>query len=279
MLDPWNRRAHPVKYLKKFGYWLLVERLTLESAEGVIFTSRQECSLAQGYFPTSNWKSIVVGNGISEPPHVSHGRVAEFRRRHGIDQDSEIWLYLSRIHPKKGIEILLEALSSGRVSTESVTLAIAGDGSPEYLRRLKTTATSLGLDTRIRWLGPLYGERKWEAFASAQLFVLPSHQENFGIAVVEALAMSIPVCTTTAVNIHEDIESSKAGLICKDDTEGLIEALRRWQALSSADRAVMSMNARRCFEEKFRIDGASSRLLETIRGVVEASRTQWRSAS
>jgi glycosyltransferase involved in cell wall biosynthesis len=262
MLDPWNRRAHPFKYLKKVLYWLLFERATLESASGVLFTSQEEARLARGYLPSTHWSCHTIGNGIGEPPQVATEHVSSFRAKHGLSEEDRVLLFLSRIHPKKGVDLLLRAFTA--LSKDRFTLVIAGEGSTSYVAGLKSIARDLGIESRIRWVGHLEGQAKWAAFTACECFVLPSHQENFGIAVVEALSTGTPVCTTTAVNIHEHITEYAAGFVCRDDQKALAEALVRWQNTSVSDVNVMKCNARRCYEDNFQLAGVTERLLRLI---------------
>ena len=263
MLDPWNRRAHPFKYIKKLMYWLAAERSTLENASGLVFTSAEEAVLAQRYFPSSNWSQIVVGNGIAEPPPVSEAEVAAFREVYRIAPDEKVMLFLSRIHPKKGIDLLLRAFARPSLYSRFV-LVIAGTGEEAHVLALKNLARELRVEERVRWVGHLEGQAKWSAFRAADLFVLPSHQENFGIAVAEALAAGTPVCTTTSVNTHTFISQYRAGLVCRDEESDLARALERWQNLGHEEVLEVRRRARRCFEQNFRVDVASGRLLEAI---------------
>jgi glycosyltransferase involved in cell wall biosynthesis len=274
MLDPWNRRANPIKYVKKFLYWLLAERAMLEHAKRVLFTSKEESILARRYFPAAKWRDLVVGNGIAEPPTLNEGHEDRFREKHSILAHQGILLFLSRIHPKKGIDVLLRTFASmDRLRTENV-LVIAGTGEEAHVQSLKELTSSLGLDESVRWVGPLYEQSKWEAFSAADLFVLPSHQENFGIAVAEALAVGTPVCTTTGVNIYKLIEQYEAGIVCRDNETDLRTALEYWQGLTARQLSDLKSNARRCFEEQFRVAAASNRLLAAITAAIQADGSQ-----
>jgi glycosyltransferase involved in cell wall biosynthesis len=263
MLDPWNRRAHPFKYVKKFLYWLIAERSTMEQAQHLVFTSEAEAVLARDYFPTARWDPLVVGNGIAPPPPVPQEAVDEFRARYQVAAGQRVLLFLGRIHPKKGIELLVNAFSKLPPDSGHVVV-IAGDGESGYVAALKQLAEAKGIAHAIRWTGPLYGAHKWAAFTAAELFVLPSHQENFGIAVVEALAAGTPVCTTTAVNIHATVTQYNAGLICHDDEVALASALKRWQTLTAAEISDYRTRALRCYRNEFQVSTPSSRLLTAI---------------
>jgi glycosyltransferase involved in cell wall biosynthesis len=272
MLDPWNRRASPAKYVKKLLYWIVAEHLTLEHAVAVLFTSQEESILARSYFPWHRWKELVVGNGVSEPPVLASDHKTKFRLAHSIPEGKKVMLFLSRIHPKKGIEILLKAFASLPSTRAHTILVIAGDGDEGYIDSLKRLSHTLGLDEVVRWVGPLYNEQKWEAFSVADLFVLPSHQENFGIVVAEALAMGKPICTTTGVNIHRYIEDYDAGIICGDNEHDLKAALSRWEGITSSEAADLGRNARRCFDEQFRVARASDVLIEAMQKAVADAR-------
>src|SRR5690606_11552181 len=117
-------------------------------------------------------------------------------------------------------------------------LVIAGPGMDTDfgLNLLKYSENSPHLKDRIVFTHMLRGGMKWTAFKKASLFVLPSHQENFGIAVVEALATKLPVLISNKVNIRREIEADQAGLICEDEEESLHTALTQWLEMSSEKR-------------------------------------------
>jgi len=116
----------------------------------------------------------------------------------------------------------------------------------------------------ITWTGMLEGSAKWGAYHCAETFILPSHQENFGIAVAEALACRVPVLISNKVNIWREIEQDGAAMVEDDSLEGARSLIRRWMALSDSERATMGRNARRCFEERFEIAAAAELLAETL---------------
>ena len=105
---------------------------------------------------------------------------------------------------------------------------------------------------------------KWSALAAAEVFALPSHQENFGIAVAESLACGVPVLISQEVNIWREIDAANAGLVAPDTLAGTTELLERWQQLPETERIAMRQNARQCFQEHFDIEHSAARLLEAI---------------
>lgn len=110
----------------------------------------------------------------------------------------------------------------------------------------------------------LGGDVKWGAFTAAEAFVLPSHQENFGIAVAEALACGTPVLISNKINIWREIEADGAGLVENDDLAGTASLLKRWVAIPDGSRQTMRENARTCFANRFEIERATDSLLEVI---------------
>ena len=272
MLDPWNRRAHPLKFVKKLLYWLAAERRTLQGASGVLFTSEEEAVLAQSYFPVSGWKGVVVGNGIADPPAIEADETRSFRKERSIGEDKRVLLFLSRIHPKKGIDIFLRAYAKSPSVRDRFTVVIAGDGDAAYVSELQALSRRLGLEQEVRWTGPLYGRSKWIAMSAADLFVLPSHQENFGIVVPEAMSMGVPVCTTPHVATYKFVQSDQAGLVCDDEERSLAAALKSWAELDPARVGEMRRNARRSFETNFRVATASQRVLDLIEASIQEKR-------
>jgi glycosyltransferase involved in cell wall biosynthesis len=178
-------------------------------------------------------------------------------------QNTRNFLFLGRLHPKKGCDILLDAFA--RLSSrESTSLILAGPDQIGWEANLRNQAARLNLTDRVVFTGMLQGNMKQGAFASADAFVLPSHQENFGISVVEALAAGVPVLISNRVNIWREIDADRAGYIESDDLEGTSRLLQRWIDTSSAERDAIRRNARRCFEQRFEIDHAVDSLLQTL---------------
>jgi len=264
MLDPWSRRAHPLKYLKKFAYWLLFEQWVLRRARVVCFTAGEEAELAAAYFPIGSWTPFVVGAGIVAPAEPTQQAVAAFVQRFPELQNKRLWVFLGRIHPKKGLDLLFNAFRELRLETSDIHVIVAGPGDRRYVSSLKTLAANLGISSNVSFTGPLYGEDKWVAFNVSELFILPSHQDNFGIAVAEALAMKVPVCISDKVNIWREIMAADAGLICSDDVPSLVETLNKWNHYTGVERKAFSKRAITCFQKHFRVETAASRLIERI---------------
>ena len=141
---------------------------------------------------------------------------------------------------------------------------MAGPAEDSILHQLKEQAKQLGITHHITWLGMLKGEEKWSAFHAANVFILPSHQENFGIAVAEALGSGLPVLISDKINIWREIESDGAGFVAADTTEGTIKNINKWLALSPTEQQTMSDKALACFRKRYTIDAMANGLISAL---------------
>lgn len=264
MLDPWFRHAYPIKHLKKWAYWPWADYRVLRDATAVLFTSEQERILARQSFWLYSAREKVVSYGTSLP----EGDPAEQRRlflEHFPHlQGKRILLFLSRIHPKKGLDLLIEAFASVAATDQSLHLSIAGPDHTGWQAELQQRVTSLGLIDRISWLGMLSGSLKWGAFRCSELFCLPSHQENFGIVVAEALACGLPVMIAEPVNISREVAEAGAGLVHPDTIAGTTAGLRQWLTLCHTERTVMGQCASALFSERFDLASVASHQLDAF---------------
>ena len=221
MLDPWFRRTYPLKHLKKWLYWPWADYRVLRDAEAVLFTTEHERDLACESFWLYKANELVVGYGTSAPPPDAEGQRLSFMQTFPQLKGQRILLFLSRIHPKKGVDLLIEAFAQVASGEPSLHLLIAGPDQLAWKPELQHRAVELGIADRITWPGMLTGELKWGAYRSAELFCLPSHQENFGIVVAEALSCGLPVAISEPVNVSSQVAAAEAGIVCLDQFKGL----------------------------------------------------------
>jgi glycosyltransferase involved in cell wall biosynthesis len=244
MLDPWFKRAYPMKHLKKVLYWLAAERLVLKNAGSVLFTCEEERELARSTFAPYRCREEIVTLGTSSsasPPELLR---TDFFEHHPELSGKRILLFLGRLHEKKGCDLLLEAFAQ---VPSGMHLVFAGPCEDEsFLQKLKTMADGLN----VTFIGLIKGDLKWGALAAAEAFILPSHQENFGMAVAESLAMGTPVLISNRVNIWREIQADGAGLVEPDTLEGTRNLLLRWHSLQ---RMQMRAAAAACFSRRFDI--------------------------
>jgi glycosyltransferase involved in cell wall biosynthesis len=264
MLDPWFKRTYPLKHFKKSLYWPFADFQLLRDAAGVLFTTVAERDLARQSFRNYVANDYVVGYGAASPPSVSSVDVDAFFSSFPVLRGKEIFLFLGRVHPKKGVDLLIQSFASIARQDSSRHLVLAGPIHCKYQRELLSLIRALSLETQITWTGPLSGSMKWAAFSTAQLFCLPSHQENFGVAVAEALSVGLPVCISHAVNTSDLVERFGAGIVHTDTLDGTIHALSRWVAIDHASRVLMSRSAKHLFSSQFDWEHVSERLAELL---------------
>ena len=267
MLDPWFKRRYPLKHLKKWLYWPWADYRVLRDAGAVFFTCEQERRDARESFWLYRAKEQVLGFGITAPPDDAAGQLAAFHAAFPALAGRRLLLFLGRLHEKKGPDLLLRAFAR---TPPDLHLVMAGPADSPYADGLKRLAVELGLNNRVTWTGLVAGDVKWGAFRAAEAFVLPSHQENFGISVVEALACRCPVLISDKVNIWREIVEDGAGLAA-DDTQPATDALlASWLALPAAERAALPARARACFERHFQAEEVARHLLEALQSMTTA---------
>jgi len=264
MLDPWFKKNYPLKHLKKSLYWSWGEYRVLRDARAVLFTCEEEKRLARESFQKYSVVEQVVHFGISRPAKDSVAALAAFQNVFPALVGKPILLFLGRIHEKKGCDLLIEAFAQAATRTPALNLVMAGPDADGLREPLQRRAQELGVGDKITWAGMLTGDLKWGAFAAADVFILPSHQENFGIAVVEALACGLPVLISNQVNIWREIEADGAGLVAPDTREGTTSLLLRWMTLSDTERQEMRRAASKCFAKRFDMALAPESLLRIL---------------
>ncbi|MBE8719330.1 glycosyltransferase [Sphingobacterium pedocola] len=258
MLDPWFQRdkSRRLKALRNEIYWKWLEKNVVNSADGLLFTCEQELLLARGTFKGYSPKlELNIGYGIQAPPNLL-GQVLPSK------VNKPYWLFLSRIHPKKGVDQLLNAYFQLKKEHVNVPdLVIAGPLESAYAESMRVKAAACG---DIHFVGMLQGDAKWKAFYGCEAFVLPSHQENFGISVVEAMACNKPVLITNQVNIWREIEEGQGGLIDTDTNEGTYQILKKFALMDETQKKEMGHNAGRVYQKNFTIEEAAKKMLDAF---------------
>lgn len=265
MLDPWFKRTFPLKHLKKWLYWPWAEYRVLRDAAAVVFTSEEERIQARESFWLYRCHEEVSPLGLEAPPPVSLQAKETFLARYPQLRDTRILLFLGRLHPKKGCDILIDAWPRDSDPENVISLVLAGPDQVGWEKYLRARVVHLDVAPRIVFTGMLQGEMKQGALASADAFILPSHQENFGMSVVEALAVGLPVLISERVNIWREIDDDHAGYVESDDLRGTTRLIERWMAAPPAEREMMRANARKCFVRRFEIGHAVESLLRVLK--------------
>lgn len=286
MLDPYFQQApgRKMKALRNWLYWQLIENKVIEDADGLLFTCEEEQQLAREPFQPYKPKSeAVVGLGVEEPPAYTSAMREAFIKRCPDLADTPYILFLSRINQKKGVDMLVKAyvqiarslatadtgsspFDSQDVAVQLPRLLIAGPGlDTPYGQSVKQLAQAdQANESAISFVDMLSGDAKWGAFYGCEAFVLPSHQENFGIAVVEALACGKPVLISNQVNIWREIDRSSSGFVAPDSTDGVHQLMERWLNLSIDEKQRMSNKARETFQNNFSIVHTTRNLIAAL---------------
>jgi glycosyltransferase involved in cell wall biosynthesis len=267
MLDPWFKRTYPLKHLKKWLYWPWGEYRVLRDAAAVLFTAEEERQAARQSFWLYRVREEVVGFGTEPPPEDSETQRQAFLSRFPELRDKRILLFIGRLHPKKGVDLLMRAFAAHGGDLHLVMAGPDPDGMRPALEQLAGTAAS-----RITWTGMIQGAEKWGAFRTADAFILPSHQENFGVAVAEALACGLPVLISRRVNIWREIDQAGAGWMAEDNDAGCAELVRRWAGSSADERTRLRAATRPCFTTHFAMSGAAARLDTVLRRLCAEAR-------
>ena len=270
MLDPWFKHRYPLKHLRKWLYWPWAEYRVLRDAAAVIFTCEEERILARKSFWLYNVKERVTNYGTKLPPGDPAAQERAFQSRFPQLEGKRIVLFMGRIHPKKGCDLAIEAF--GRVFARHADwrLVLAGPDQVGWKHHLDRVAERSGVTELVTWAGMVQGDVKWGAFRAAEVFLLPSHQENFGIAVAEALACGVPPLISNKVNIWREVEEDGAGLVAEDNVEGATWLLRSWTEMSEEKRTTMRRHAKACFEERFAIGKAAASLIRILSSLTVA---------
>ncbi|HEX2853325.1 MAG TPA: glycosyltransferase [Opitutaceae bacterium] len=270
MLDPWFKREYPLKHIKKLFYWWPAERRVLRDALAVLFTCEEERVLARQSFAGYRCREQVVAFGaVGVDGDAARQREAFYAQVPAV-RGKPFWLFLGRIHVKKGVDLLIDAYGglaaeAARTGRSLPALVIAGPcADAEYLRQLQERAVARCPAGSVSWPGMIRGDTKWGALRAAEVFVLPSHQENFGIAVAEALSCGTPVLISDKVNIWREIKADAAGLVENDDLAGTAKLLSGWSAMDEPARERMRAAAAKSFAQRYAIQATALNLAKIL---------------
>ena len=280
MLDPYFQQAseRKIKAMRNWAYWKLIESKLVNNADGLLFTCKMELLLAREPFrPYHPKQEINIGYGVEPPPPFETTMCSAFHEKCPQVKDQPFILFLSRIHEKKGIDHLIEAygnvLDNMQGHKKSVggkpsfpKLVIAGPGlETPYGKKMQQLVSESGtLQESVFFPGMLTGNAKWGAFYLSEAFILPSHQENFGIAVVEALACGKPVLISNQVNIWREIIEVGGGVVEEDTTAGTQKLLEAWLRISCKEKKVMGDQALSSYINNFSIIHAAKRFSQLV---------------
>ncbi len=247
--------------LKKKLAQLAYETENLQSASCLHATCADE-AVSFRRFGLSN-PIALIPNGVPEDWVLSHGDSVRFRTQFAIPLDRRVLLFLSRIHPKKGLPMFFQAMSTLRQQQQfnNWLFVIAGPDEVGHRRELEVLSLNLGIENLIRFVGPLFGKEKRDAFAAADVFVLPTFSENFGIVVTEALGAGVPVITTRGAPWLE-LETNRCGWWVDTNPTAMQDAVLDAMARSKDELKAMGLRGQQLVSEKYTWPQIARRCLE-----------------
>ncbi len=236
MLEPWALKRH--YWTKKLPAILLFQKNGLQVCDMIHATAKSEKEnlIALGW----NKKVTAIANCV---------QIDGIQMKISWERRKNI-LFLSRVHVKKGINFLIEAIAQLKNELKGYSVTIAGPGEDLYIEELKELAARCGVADMIEFIGPVYADAKWPLYCKADIFVLPTWSENFGIVVPEALASGTPVITTVGTP-WEELEEYNCGWWTGIGTKATVEALNSFIACTDGELEAMGRNGRRLVEDKY----------------------------
>lgn len=250
------------KKLRKKLHWWLLQRALVRSARILHFTTVLERTAAARW--VNGKASVVVPRGIDLESIKCGVDKGEFRDRLRLRENTILLAFLGRINPIKGLGVLFQSLRLVLSSRPNTVLGIAGPDEKGYKLRLQSLAHQLGITNRVKWVGTLHGNDKFAFLRDADLFVLPSYSENFGLAALEAMAVGCPVLVSDQVGIAADIQAAGAGYVSPVDVELLAKGIVMALSDPTARRA-HSASARRLIHENYNASTIAQRMLDAYR--------------
>ena len=264
------------KRLKKQAFLALGGRRLFRDATAIHFTAQAELEQARAYIPVAN-KAIVLPCVMDLSSYATlSGPEPALRAYPQIRREARKILFLSRVHPKKGVDLLIRAMAVVKAKMPGAQLLIAGPGDDRYFAELKALAERLGITDVVSFLGMARGAEKQSLYQVADVFVLPTHQENFGLVLAEAMACGAPVITTRGTDIWRELEQGGARIVDHDPKDIAAEIERVLSDLDEARR--QGERGRQFVHEWLDVDqvaaGYESMYLDAIRrGLPSASTT------
>jgi glycosyltransferase involved in cell wall biosynthesis len=284
------------KSWKKLLYYYLVSRRDLKFASAIHYATEDEAENCHSVYGLNN-ESIVIPYGIDPKEFNSYNIKDTLRSRYPYLNRKKVIIFLSRINWKKGLDILIEAYALLSRERDDVHLLIAGNDDEGYGKNVKklirdnrlryidcqqadseSNGSELGKidlkeigDRKVTFTGMLKGEEKFEALSGSDVFVLPSYSENFGMAVIEAMACGVPVVISNKVGIHREVESCRAGIVVENDLKNLYESIKILLDNESL-REEITRNAFRLVRDHYDINKVADMMINSYEGILTNAR-------
>lgn len=257
MLEPYALQRH--YWTKKLPAILMFQKKGIKVADLVHATAYTEKDnlIKLGW----NKNVEVVANCV---------KLDEIQMKTSWERSKNI-LFLSRVHPKKGINFLIEAVAQLKQELAGYTITVAGPGDGAYVKELKKMAHKLGVYDKLSFVGPVYSNDKWPLYRRSDLFVLPTYSENFGIVIPEALASGTPVITTVGTPWKE-LNDCNCGWCIEIGTEPLVQAIRKFLSKSDEQLIQMGHNCRKLVEDKYASEAIAKQFVEMYHKITNSKK-------
>jgi glycosyltransferase involved in cell wall biosynthesis len=254
MLEPWIIKRH--YRTRKMPALYLYQKKAVQTADYIHATAESEKRnlLQLGY----NDKICVIPNGV-ETEHISIKSSWE---------KTKTILYLSRIHPTKGIELLIDAVAQIKDVLIDYKIIIAGEGDIRYIQSLKDRIQKQNIENIFDFVGGIYGKKKWTLFHNADVFILPTYSENFGLVVAEALASCTPVITTKGTP-WEELNTHRCGWWIDNDVNTIAKTLKEAIALSEEEYKQMGVRGRELITENYSIEIVAQKMKQLYEWILQ----------
>lgn len=260
-LDPWHRHHHRVR---KRVYWTLFEQPVLARAAAIHYATAEEMELARPLGIRA--PGIVIPLGVDIAQYAQLPNRGAFRARHPGLANSRLILFLGRITPKKGLDLLVRSFARVREAEPDAHLVIAGPDDEGYGPHVRSEIAAHRLEPFVTLTGMVLGMQKLELLADADVWVLPSYAENFGLAALEALCCGLPTVLSDRVNIHKEVTDAGAGLITPCDSTAVANAILR--IFREPDLAARLSEHGRAFAAGYSWDRTADLLLASYESMV-----------
>jgi glycosyltransferase involved in cell wall biosynthesis len=252
------------KHFIKSLYWSLTDFHVLRDANAVLFTCEEEKRFARYSFRRYSANEEVAPLGLTTPEISREIRRENFYCRYPDLKTKRLILFLGRLVPIKGCDLLIEAFAQVAFRDPGLQLVMAGPDQDGWQQQLMQQASHLGIAERITWTGMLDTDARWAAICAAEVMAMPSHHENFSYSTVEGLACGVPALLTNKVGIWREIELAGAGLIGSHSVAGFAQLLNDWLNMNQTKKKLMRERSEICFRQHFEIDQAVKHVIDII---------------
>ncbi|ADR19871.1 glycosyltransferase [Calditerrivibrio nitroreducens] len=250
------------KRVKKDVFLKLSGKRILEKARFIHLITEEEKRHFLQFFPEFEDKIRVVSNGLILPEFEADLTKEDLLKKYPYLKDKKIILFLSRVNWKKGLDLLIPAFAQLHSEMKDVHLIIAGkDDGDSYENKVKEWVKKYNLNDSVTFTGLVTGKDKLILLYGSDIFVLPSYSENFGVAVVEAMACGLPVVISDKVGISNEIKANNAGLIVQTNIESIYEGMKKLLENGSL-RKTISENGIRLVREYYNIEKVADKMIE-----------------